>query len=226
MARSGPWMLFSGMVATAAGLAIVLGHNMWSGGALAVVVTLSGWAALLKGVSLLLVPPEQMAAAYKGLGFEQFFNTWIGGVLALDLLITLEASACKQAPKIDPAEGKPTERLRRRSASGPRASPQSRPLTAQERRKRLADAASAFENRQVGRRRPQWRKPATATNPGRRPLSAHRRRSRSSAKFRISPARIAESPGPTVSAPPARSCPPTSPGRRSVSEARGGEKCF
>ena len=73
MARSGPWMLFSGMVATAAGLAIVLGHNVWTGGALAVVVTLFGWAALLKGVSLLLVRPEQMAAAYKGLGFERFF---------------------------------------------------------------------------------------------------------------------------------------------------------
>jgi hypothetical protein len=31
MARSGPWMLFSGMVATAVGLAIVLGHHVWSG---------------------------------------------------------------------------------------------------------------------------------------------------------------------------------------------------
>jgi len=93
MARSGPWVLFSGMVATAAGLAIVLGHNVWTGGALAVVVTLFGWAALLKGVSLLLVPPEQMAAAYKGLGFERFFYVWIGAVLVLGLLITLDAFA-------------------------------------------------------------------------------------------------------------------------------------
>ena len=93
MAGSGPWMLFSGMVATAAGLAIVLGHNVWTGGALAVVVTLFGWAALLKGVSLLLVPPEQMAAAYKGLGFERFFYVWIGAVLVLGLLITLDAFA-------------------------------------------------------------------------------------------------------------------------------------
>jgi hypothetical protein len=93
MARSGPWVLFSGMVAMAAGLAIVLGHNVWTGGALAVVVTLFGWAALLKGVSLLLVPPEQMAAAYKGLGFERFFYVWIGAVLVLGLLITLDAFA-------------------------------------------------------------------------------------------------------------------------------------
>ena len=56
MARSGPWMLFSGMVATAAGLAVVLAHNVWSGGALAIAVTIFGWAALLKGLTLLLVP--------------------------------------------------------------------------------------------------------------------------------------------------------------------------
>ena len=38
MARSGPWMLFSGMVATAGGLAVVLGHQVWSGGALPVAI--------------------------------------------------------------------------------------------------------------------------------------------------------------------------------------------
>ena len=81
MARSGPWMLFSGMVATAAGLAVVLGHNVWSGGALPVVVTLMGWAALLKGVALLLVPSDRMADAYKGIGFERFFHVWMVGVL-------------------------------------------------------------------------------------------------------------------------------------------------
>jgi hypothetical protein len=93
MVRSGPGMLFSGMVATAAGLAIVLGHNVWSGGVLAVVVTLFGWAALLKGVSLLLIPPEQMASVYKGLGFERFFYVWMIVVLAIGLLITLDAFA-------------------------------------------------------------------------------------------------------------------------------------
>jgi len=60
---------------------------------MAVVVTLFGWAALLKGVSLLLVPPERMAAAYKGLRFELFFHAWMGAVLVLGLLITLDAFA-------------------------------------------------------------------------------------------------------------------------------------
>jgi hypothetical protein len=91
MARSGPWMLFSGMVATAAGLAVVLGHQLWSGGALPVVVTLMGWAALLKGVTLLLVPAERMADAYKGIGFERFFYAWLVAILAIGLWVTVMA---------------------------------------------------------------------------------------------------------------------------------------
>ena len=85
MARSGPWMLFSGMVATAVGLAVVLGHQVWSGGALPIVVTLVGWTALLKGVVLLLVPTERVADAYKGIGFERFFHVWMVVVLAIGL---------------------------------------------------------------------------------------------------------------------------------------------
>jgi len=93
MARSGPWMLFSGMVATAAGLAVVLGHNVWSGGALPIAVTLTGWAALLKGVALLLVPAERMADAYKGIGFERFFRAWMIAVLLIGLWVTWLAFA-------------------------------------------------------------------------------------------------------------------------------------
>jgi hypothetical protein len=81
-------MLFSGMVATAAGLAVVLAHNVWSGGALTIAVTLPGWAALLKGLTLLLIPPERMVAAYKGVGFDRFFHIWMVVVLMLGLWTT------------------------------------------------------------------------------------------------------------------------------------------
>lgn len=93
MARSGPWMLFSGTVATAAGLAVVLAHDVWSSGALPIVVTLVGWAALLKGVTLLLIPGEQIGAAYKGVGFERFFHVWMAIVLALGLRVATMAFA-------------------------------------------------------------------------------------------------------------------------------------
>lgn len=49
-----PAMLFlTGIITLVAGLAIVLSHNVWTGGALPVVVTLLGWTALIKGLLLL-----------------------------------------------------------------------------------------------------------------------------------------------------------------------------
>ena len=73
------------MVTTGIGLAMVLGHQVWSGGALPVVVTLIGWAALLKGIVLLLVPAKRVADAYKGIGFERFFHVWLVVVLVIGL---------------------------------------------------------------------------------------------------------------------------------------------
>jgi putative exporter of polyketide antibiotics len=46
-----PSMVFVlGVVMLAAGLAMVLAHNIWSGGALVVVVTLVGWMTLIKSL--------------------------------------------------------------------------------------------------------------------------------------------------------------------------------
>jgi hypothetical protein len=47
--------LILGIITLAAGLAMVLAHNIWSGGALVVVITLVGWMALHQE-SILLVP--------------------------------------------------------------------------------------------------------------------------------------------------------------------------
>src|ERR1039458_596306 len=45
-----PAMMFMlGLLTLVAGLAMVLAHNIWSGGALPVVVTIVGWLALIKG---------------------------------------------------------------------------------------------------------------------------------------------------------------------------------
>ncbi len=91
MVNDGPWMLFSGMVAAAVGLAIVLAHNVWTDSALSLAVTLMGWVALLKGLSLLFVPPHTMARAYKSMGFERYFHLWMGVVLVLGLWMALKA---------------------------------------------------------------------------------------------------------------------------------------
>jgi hypothetical protein len=51
-----PLLLLFAMLTALAGLAIVLGHNVWKGGVLPVVVTLVGWVTLLKGIMLLFLP--------------------------------------------------------------------------------------------------------------------------------------------------------------------------
>ena len=59
-----PVMLTYGMISLAMGLAMVLGHNVWSGGLLPVVVTLVGWLILAKGLLLLALAPDTLAHLY------------------------------------------------------------------------------------------------------------------------------------------------------------------
>jgi len=56
--RNGPVLLIVEVIAVTAGLGIVIGHNVWSGGALPVLVTLLGWIMLIRGVVLLFLSPQ------------------------------------------------------------------------------------------------------------------------------------------------------------------------
>jgi hypothetical protein len=49
-----------GLLTLLAGLAAVLAHNVWSGGAVSILVTLLGWLTLLKGLLLLFLPTTWM----------------------------------------------------------------------------------------------------------------------------------------------------------------------
>jgi hypothetical protein len=49
-------ILVLGIITLGAGLGIVLGHNVWSGGGPALVVTEVGWISLVKGLLLLFLP--------------------------------------------------------------------------------------------------------------------------------------------------------------------------
>lgn len=53
-----PALFVAGVIAVAAGLALILGHTVWSGGVLPVFVTLVSWVALTKGVLILIPSPE------------------------------------------------------------------------------------------------------------------------------------------------------------------------
>ena len=87
--RSPPLVLLVGVFAVAVGLGLVIGHNVWTGGALPVVVTLVGWASLIKGCALLALPPGQMAKLYETLHYEQFYLAFASVTLALGLYLTI-----------------------------------------------------------------------------------------------------------------------------------------
>jgi hypothetical protein len=67
-------LFLSGLIALLAGLALLLGHNVWSGGGATVLVTVVGWVTLVKGLTLMFLTPETAAALYLGrLQYERFF---------------------------------------------------------------------------------------------------------------------------------------------------------
>jgi hypothetical protein len=52
------------IISLVVGVAMIVGHNVWSGGVLAVVVTLVGWLILLKGVALLVLSPDALSLTF------------------------------------------------------------------------------------------------------------------------------------------------------------------
>jgi hypothetical protein len=59
-----PLMYLLGVLCAFAGLAMVLVHNVWSGGPATVLVTLIGWLTLLKGIVFVGLEPMQTATLY------------------------------------------------------------------------------------------------------------------------------------------------------------------
>jgi hypothetical protein len=83
-----PLLLIIGMIALTAGLAIVLGHNVWTGGALPIVVTLFGWLTLVRGLLLLFLAPDMAAGLFATFHLEQYFYVWIGISFILGVYLT------------------------------------------------------------------------------------------------------------------------------------------
>src|SRR6516164_4027079 len=85
---SPPLLLLVEVIGLAGGLAVILGHNIWSGGALPVVVTLIGWLMAIRGAGLLALPPNTTMKLFEGLRYEQFFYFYMGATLLLGLYLT------------------------------------------------------------------------------------------------------------------------------------------
>ena len=81
--------LILGVITLAAGLAMVLAHNIWSGGTFVVVVTLLGWMALIKSLVFLFLPHEMEAELFLGqLHYQQLFYVYAAISLVLGVYLT------------------------------------------------------------------------------------------------------------------------------------------
>jgi len=83
-----PLLLFVELISLACGLAMIIGHNIWSGGALPVVVTLVGWLMVIRGAGLLALSPAGTAKLVEALRYEHLFYFYMGGTLVLGLYLT------------------------------------------------------------------------------------------------------------------------------------------
>jgi hypothetical protein len=78
-----------GVLATAAGMAIVLVHQVWRGGTLPVVVTLLGWMILLRGIVLLLLSQPATVRFVAWFRFDELFYLYLGFAVALGVYLAI-----------------------------------------------------------------------------------------------------------------------------------------
>ena len=85
-----PSMIFVlGAITLIAGLAMVLMHNIWSGGALVVIVTLVGWMTLIKSLSFLFLSTDVNAEFFlRQLHYQTLFYLYGTFLLVLGLYLT------------------------------------------------------------------------------------------------------------------------------------------
>jgi hypothetical protein len=104
-----PVMLVYAIISLAAGLAVILGHNVWSGGALPVVVTVVGWLMLAKGLVLLLLTPETVRQLFSGMHYGAHYDLYLLPALAIGLYLTFAGFTAH----LSAASPKPNQNLRR-----------------------------------------------------------------------------------------------------------------
>ena len=73
-------LMLSGALRTIAGLAIILGHDVWSGSFLPVAVTVFGWALFFSGLFLLFATPAQIQRMVDGMKLESQLGVYAGGL--------------------------------------------------------------------------------------------------------------------------------------------------
>jgi hypothetical protein len=90
MVHNGPVVFVVGLMLVALGVAMILSHNVWSGGgALAIIVTLVGWLTLIKGLLFLFLPtPAAVGVFLWGPTYERYFYVDVAIAFILGVYLT------------------------------------------------------------------------------------------------------------------------------------------
>jgi hypothetical protein len=90
--------LLLALITLGVGLAMVLGHQRWSGGALPVLVTLIGWGILLRSLLLLFLSSAQVLGLVRALRFSTFFYAYLAVPLVLGIYLTCAGFTARPPP--------------------------------------------------------------------------------------------------------------------------------
>ncbi|HML11034.1 MAG TPA: hypothetical protein VK432_09245 [Stellaceae bacterium] len=120
---SDPALLYvMGILGIVAGAAIVLIHNLWNRGLPALLVTLMGWLLLIRGVALMLLPPDLLGGIVASLHFAEFYYLYaaipllLGAYLSLkgfNALLSSDEHTTPSPPSAEPQAAKTRPRPRR-----------------------------------------------------------------------------------------------------------------
>ena len=96
-AVDGPVMLSYAIISLVMGVAMVVGHNVWSGGALPMVVTLVGWLILAKGLLLLVLSPEALTGMMHQMRYGEHYPLYLAPAFVIGLYLTWAGFAAPTA---------------------------------------------------------------------------------------------------------------------------------
>jgi len=99
--HSSSMLLILGIFTMAVGLAMVLGHNVWSGGVVTVLVTIIGWLSLAKGVVLLLLSPQAEAGLILNIfRYEQLFYAYMAVLFFIGLFLAYSGASSNRSGNV------------------------------------------------------------------------------------------------------------------------------
>ena len=87
-AADGPLMFTYAIISLALGLAMILGHNVWSGGALPLIVTVVGWLIFAKGLLLLCLTTEGLNHIFQRMHYGDHMFLYLAPSFVIGLYLT------------------------------------------------------------------------------------------------------------------------------------------